>query len=157
MDDKIIGFVYKLIKWPIRFTINHYKFIAIHFIINFLLSIYIYIKLYPFYDPKKEEVHKKYYVFRRLDKLNYFRLLIGLLTVFWPRLILFVLCMIVMAIAVSIGKDVLDPKDKPWKDKIYTIGSRIILFSLGNVIPTVSKGDQKKIKTVYKKYLGPDY
>ena len=157
MGNIIIGLVYKLIKWYVLFPINHYKLFAVHFTINFLLSIYIYKKLYPFYDPKKEEAHKKYYVFRRLDKLNYFRLLIGLLTVFWPRLILFVLCMTVMAIAVSIGKNVLDPKDKPWKDKVYTIGSRIILFSLGNVIPIISKGDQEKIKKVYKKYLGPDY
>ena len=157
MGNIIIGLVYKIIKWNVLFPINHYKLFAVHFTINFLLSIYIYKKLYPFYDTKKEEAHKKYYVFRRLDKLNYFRLLIGLLTVFWPRLILFVLCMTVMAIAVSIGKNVLDPKDKPWKDKVYTIGSRIILFSLGNVIPTISKGDQEKIKKVYKKYLGPDY
>ena len=145
-----------LMKSCLLFPVNHYK-LFIYFLINFFLSIYIYIKLYPFYDPKKEEAHKKYYVFRRLDKLNYFRLLTGLLFLFWPRLILYVICMIVMAISVSIGKDILDPKDKPWKDKIYSIGSRIILFSLGNVIPTVSLGDQEKIKAVYKKYLGPDY
>ena len=145
-----------LMKWCLLFPVNHYK-LFIYFLINFFLSIYIYIKLYPFYDPKKEEAHKKYYVFRRLDKLNYFRLLTGLLFLFWPRLILYVICMIVMAISVSIGKDILDPKDKPWKDKIYSIGSRIILFSLGNIIPTISLGDQEKIKEIYKKYLGPDY
>lgn len=146
-----------LIKWCLFFPFNHYKLFFAHCLINFLLSLYIYKKLYPFYDPKKEEAHKKFYVFRRLDKLNYFRLLIGLLTIFWPRLILFVFCMITMAISVSIGKDILDPKDKPWKDKIYSIGSRIILFSLGNVIPKISLGDQEKIKEIYKKYLGPDY
>ena len=149
--------ILSLIKWYIMFPFNHYKLFSVHCLINFIFSIYVYRKLYPFYDPRKEEAHKKYYVFRRLDKLNYFRLLIGLITIFWPRLILFALCMIVMAISVSIGKDILDPKDKPWKDKIYSIGSRIILFSLGNVIPTISLGDQEKIKSVYKKYLGPDY
>ena len=153
----IIRIIFKIIKWYVLFPIYHYKIFTWHCIINFLLSIYIYKKLYPFYDPKKEEAHKKYYVFRRLDKLNYLRLLIGLITIFWPRLILFLLCMIIMAIAVSIGKDILDPKDKPWKDRIYQIGSRIILFSLGNVIPKISLGDQEKIKSVYKKYLGPDY
>ncbi len=107
-----------LMKSCLLFPVNHYK-LFIYFLINFFLSIYIYIKLYPFYDPKKEEAHKKYYVFRRLDKLNYFRLLTGLLFLFWPRLILYVICMIVMAISVSIGKDILDPKDKPWKDKIF--------------------------------------
>ena len=146
-----------LIKWYIFFPFNHYKLFFAYCFMNFLLSIYIYIKLYPFYDPKKEEVHQKYYVFRRLDKLNYFRLLIGLLVIFWPRLILFVFCMIVMAISVSIGKNILDPKDKPWKDKIYSMGSRIILFSLGNVIPKISLGNQEKVKEIYKKYLGPDY
>ena len=146
-----------LIKWYILFPFNHYKLFLAHCLINFLLSIYIYIKLYPFYDPKKEDAHQKYYVFRRLDKLNYFRLLIGLLFFVWPRLILYVLCMIIMAISVSIGKNILDPKDKPWKDKIYSYGSRIILFSLGNVIPKLDLGDQEKIKEIYKKYLGPDY
>ena len=77
-------------KWFIYFPINH-PILFIYCLINFLLSLYIYKKLYPFYDPKKEEAHKKYYVFRRLDKLNYYRLLIGLITIFWPRLILFVL------------------------------------------------------------------
>ena len=43
----------------------------------------------------------------------------GLITIFWPRLILFVFCMIFMAFSVSIGKNILDPKDKPWKDKIF--------------------------------------
>ena len=146
-----------LIKWYILFPFYHYKLFFVHCVINFLLSIYIYLKLYPFYDPKKEEAHQKYYVFRRLDKLNYFRLLFGLLFIFWPRLILFVSCMIIMAISVSIGKNILDPKDKPWKDKIYSYGSRIILFSLGNVIPKIDLGDQEKIKEVYKKDLGPDY
>ena len=143
-------------KWFIYFTINH-PILFIYCLINFLLSLYIYKKLYPFYDPKKEEAHKKYYVFRRLDKLNYFRLLIGLMFLFWPRLILFALCMIIMAISVSIGKNILDPKDKPWKDRIYSTGSRIILFSLGNIIPKISRGDEEKIKKVYEKYLGPDY
>ena len=146
-----------LIKWYFLFPFNHPILFLVHCFINFLLSIYIYIKLYPFYDPKKEEAHKKYQVFVRLDKLNYFRLLIGLIVIFWPRLILFLICMIVMAIAVSIGKDILDPKDKPWKDKIYSYGSRIILFSLGNIIPKISLGDPNKISEVYKKYLGPDY
>ena len=150
-------FVIALIKWFILFPFYHYKIFFVHCLINFLISIYIYYKLYPFYDPKKEKAHQQYYVFRRLDKLNYFRLLIGLIFIFWPRLILFLTCMIVMAIAVSKGKNILEPKDKPWKDKIYTIGSRIILFSLGNVIPTISLGDQKKVKEIYKKYLGPDY
>lgn len=145
-----------LMKSCLLFPVNHYK-LFIYFLVNFILSIYIYIKLYPFYDPKKEEAHQKYYVFRRLDKLNYFRLLTGLLFLFWPRLILFVICMIVMAISVSIGKDILDPKDKPWKDKIYSKGSRFILFCLGNIIPNISLGDQKLIEEVYKKYLGPDY
>jgi len=146
-----------LIKWYFLFPFNHPIIFAVYCFINLLLSLYIYKKLYPFYDPRKESIHIKYHVFRRYDKLNYFRLLIGLITIFWPRLILFVFCMIFMAFSVSIGKNILDPKDKPWKDKIYSIGSRIILFSLGNIIPKISLGDPKKIEEVYKKYLGPDY
>ena len=146
-----------LIIWYITFPINHYKIFFVYCIFNIILSLYIYKKLYPFYDPKKESIHQQYPDFRRLDKLNYYRLLIGLIVIFWPRLILFLLCMIFMAIGVNIGENILDPKDKPWKDKIYSYGSRIILFSLGNIIPTISLGDQKLIKEVYKKYLGPDY
>ena len=146
-----------LIIWYITFPFNHYYLFSIHCLINILLSLYIYKKLYPFYDPKKELIHAKYADFRRLDKLNYYRLLIGLIVFVRPRLILFVICMIVMAIAVNIGKNILDPKDKPWKDKIYQYGSRVILFSLGNIIPTLSLGDLKKIEEVYKKYLGPDF
>ena len=146
-----------LIIWYIMFPFNHPIIFLFYFLFNLLLSLYVYKKLYPFYDPNKEQIHIKYSDFRRLDKLNYYRLLIGLLVLFWPRLILFVLCMIIMAIGVNIGKNILDPKDKPWKDKIYTICSRIILFSLGNVIPKISLGDQKLIEEVYKKYLGPDY
>ena len=146
-----------LIIWYITFPFNHYKLFFAHCVFNFILSLYIYGKLYPFYDPKKESIHIKYSDFRRLDKLNYYRLLIGLIVLFWPRLILFLICMIVMAIAVNIGKNILDPKDKPWKDKIYSYGSRIILFSLGNVIPTISLGNQELIEEVYKKYLGQDY
>ena len=146
-----------LIIWYITFPLNHYKLFFVHCLFNFILALYIYKKLYPFYDPKKESIHIKYADFRRLDKLNFYRILIGLIIFVWPRLILFFICMIVMAIGVSMGKDILDPKDKPWKDKIYSYGSRIILFSLGNVIPTISLGDQKLIEEVYKKYLGPDY
>jgi len=146
-----------LIIWYITFPINHYKIFFVYFLINFLLSLYIYKKLYPFYDPKKESIHIKYSDFRRLDKLNYYRLLIGLIVLVWPRFILYVLTQSIMAILCNMGKDILDPKDKPWKDKVYSFGSRIILFSLGNVIPTISLGDQKLIEEVYKKYLGPDY
>ncbi len=146
-----------LIKWYILFPIYHYKLFLVHVIFNVLFSLYVYKKLYPFYDPKKEAIHIKYSDFRRVDKLNYFRLLIGLIVIVWPRIIFFALAMIVMAIGVSIGKDILDPKDKPWKDKIYSYGSRFILFCMGNIIPTISLGDQKLIEEVYKKYLGPDY
>lgn len=146
-----------ILKWYILFPIYHYKLFAVHCIINVILSLYIYKKLFPFYDPKKEETHKKFPVFRRLDKLNYVRLLIGLIVLVWPRIILFALCMITMAIIVNIGKNIIDPKDKPWKDKAYSFGSRIILFSLGNIIPNTTRGDPKLIEEVYKKYLGPDF
>ena len=76
-----------LIIWYIMFPINHYKLFLVHCIFNFLLSLYVYKKLYPFYDPKKESIHEKFSDFRRLDKLNYYRLLIGLIILFWPRLI----------------------------------------------------------------------
>ena len=62
-----------------------------------------------------------------------------------------------MAFSISIGKNILEPKDKPWKDKIYSIGSRMILFSIRNIIPKISVGDLKKIEEIYKKYLGPGY
>jgi len=146
-----------LIKWYIMFPFNHFYIFLVYCLLNVIFSLYVYKKLYPFYDPKKEAIHAKYSDFRRLDKLNYYRLLIGLILFIWPRLILFVLSMIVMAISVSLGKDILDPKDKPWKDKIYSKGSRFILFCLGNIIPNISLGDQKLIEEVYKKYLGPDY
>ena len=139
------------------FPFNHFYIFLVYCLLNVIFSLYVYKKLYPFYDPKKEAIHAKYSDFRRLDKLNYYRLLIGLILFIWPRLILFVLSMIVMAISVSLGKDILDPKDKPWKDKIYSKGSRFILFCLGNIIPNISLGDQKLIEEVYKKYLGPDY
>ena len=150
-------FFFSLIKWYIMFPFNHFYIFLVYCLFNVIFSLYIYKKLYPFYDPKKEAIHAKYSDFRRLDKLNYYRLLIGLILFIWPRLILFVLSMIVMAISVSIGKDILDPKDKPWKDKIYSKGSRFILFCMGNIIPKISLGDQKLIEEVYKKYLGPGY
>lgn len=149
--------IFSLIKWYIYFPINHYIFFFFYCCINVALSLFIYKKLYPFYDPKKEQIHEKYPEFRRLDKLNYYRLLLGMIFIVWPRLILFAICMIVMAISVSIGKDILDPKDKPWKDKIYSYGSRVILFCLGNIIPTLSLGDKDVVEKIYKKYLGPDY
>ena len=55
MGNIIIGLVYKLIKWYVLFPINHYKLFAVHFTINFLLSIYIYKKLYPFMTRKKKK------------------------------------------------------------------------------------------------------
>ncbi len=147
-----------LIKWYLLFPFYHFKLFTVHCIINFILSIFVYKKLYPFYDPQKESIHSKYSDFRRLDKLNYLRLLFGLIVLVWPRLILFALSMIFGAIAVNIHpKDVLNKKDKPWKDVCYSLVGRLVLFSLGNVIVTSTKGNEKKIEEIYKKYLGPDY
>ena len=146
-----------LILWYIKFPINHFKLFIYHCLFNFILSLFIYYQIYPFYDPKKESIHAKYYVFRRLDKLNYYRLLIGLIVFFWPRLILFCISMTVIAICVNCGKNIHEPKDKQWKDQVYSYGARFILFTLGNVIPVFSLGDNKIITEVYKKYLGPDY
>ena len=79
----------------------------------------------------------------------------GLIVLVWPRFILFALTMIFMAIALNRGKNILDPKDKGWKDTIYKTGGRIILFALGGIIPTEIK--IPNIEDIYKKYLGPDY
>lgn len=146
------------LKWYILFPFYHHKLFLLHCIFNFVLSIFVYKKLYPFYDPNKESIHVKYSDFRRLDKLNYFRLLFGLIVLFWPRLFLFVFSMIFGAVTVNIhSKNILDKKDKNWKDFCYKLAARLVLFSLGNVIITSSKGDEEKIEKVYKKYLGNDY
>lgn len=147
-----------LLKWYILFPFHHPKLFLLHCLLNFVLSIFVYIKLSPFYDPKKESIHQKYYVFRRLDKLNYLRLLLGLIVLVWPRLILFVFAMTFGAVTVNIhSKNILDKKDKPWKDFCYKLAARLVLFSLGNVIITSTKGDEEKIASIYKKYLGEEY
>ena len=61
-----------------------------------------------------------------------------------------------MASVVNIGKDILDPKYKKMKDFFYQKGSRIVLFSLGCIIPKEIR-NEKKSEEILKKYLGPDY
>ena len=145
-----------IIKFFLFFSYFHPKLFIFHITFNFLLSIYIYLKMKPFYDPSKSEIHNQYPEFKRLDKLNYPRLLFGLIFLVWPRAIIFVLSMTIMSIIVNIGKDILDPKYKKMKDFFYQKGSKIVLFALGCII-TKEIRNEKKSEEIIKKYLGPDY
>jgi hypothetical protein len=78
-------------------------FLGIYVFINTLIALYTYFKLKKFYDQKlvmetKEngeqevvDLHQKYHVFRKTDKLSFLRLLIGVNLLFWPKLILMII------------------------------------------------------------------
>lgn len=149
-------FLFSLIKFFLLFPFKHYYLTLLHIIINFILATLMYIKLKPFYDAKHEVAHKKYEYFRRLDKLSYPRILIGFIFLVWPRAIIFAIVMLIMAILVNTGKNIHDPASKAWKDIVYTIGSRIVLFAVGCVFIKEER-DPEKAEKIYKKYLGPDY
>ncbi len=73
-------------------------FLCIYFVINFLLSLYLYNDMKRFHQARKIittgetpeliDIHEKYKEFRRSDKLSYLRILLGLNLLFWPRIIL---------------------------------------------------------------------
>ncbi len=73
-------------------------FLCIYLVINFLLSLFLYNDMKRFHrarkiittgeTPELIDIHEKYKEFRRSDKLSYFRILLGLNLVFWPRIIL---------------------------------------------------------------------
>ena len=74
-------------------------FLGIYVFINTLMALYTYFKLKKFYDKKlimetnengEQEVvdlHQKYHVFRKTDKLSFPRILIGVNLLFWPKLL----------------------------------------------------------------------
>jgi len=150
------GFFFKLIKFFFLFPFYHPYLFFLHLIINLLFAIFIYLQLAPFYDKSKKEIHEKYPEFCRVDKINFYRLYLGLVFLVWPRAISFVILMTIMAIVVNLGKNINDPKQKPYKDKVYSLGSLLVLYSLGFINIKIIRNDEKA-KEIYKKYLGPDY
>ena len=146
----------RIIKYFLLFPITHPLLFLTHLLINFVIATYIYIKMKPFYDPLKSEIHNKYPEFKRFDKVRFLRLFIGLSFLVWPRALLMVISMTIMAVVVNLGKNILDPKHKKIKDFVYQKGSRVVLFALGCIIPKEIR-NEKKTEEVIKKYLGPDY
>lgn len=149
-------FVLSIIKFFLLFPFKHYYLTLLYVLINFVLATAMYAKLKPFYDAKHESSHKKYEYFRRLDKLSFPRILVGFLFLVWPRAIIFALSMLIMAVLTNVGKDIHDPASKAWKDKAYTLCSKIVLFAVGCVLVTEER-DPAKAAKIYKKYLGPDF
>ena len=143
----------KTLKFIILFPFNHTNIVLFHFFLNFIFACIIYAKLKPYCDPSMNNIHIKYPEFRRLDKLSFLRLWIGLSTIFWPRALFFLFLLSFMAFTLHIGKTT---KYKFIKDIIYSYGCRLVLFSMGCIIPHKIR-DEKKSKEIYQKYLGPTY
>ena len=142
-----------MMKFIILFPFKHTNIVLFHLLLNFIFACIIYSKLKPYYDPELNKIHIKYPEFRRLDKLSFIRLWIGLSTVFWPRALFFLFLLAFMAFTLNIGKI---SKYKCIKDLIFSYGCRFVLVSLGCIIPHKIRYDNKS-KEIYKKYLGPDY
>ena len=134
------------------FPKNH-PFYTFHLVFNFLAAGYVYLKLRPYYSSKP--FHNKYPEFKRDDSLSLFRLFLGFLTIVWPRLIMGVILLALQAFFLNLGKPH-NPATKKIKDIFYSIGMRLVLFSLGCIIPTFIRRDEK-CKEVYQRYLGSDY
>lgn len=97
----------------------------------------------------KDNIHERFPQFKRYDTLSFIRLFIGLMTLVWPRFILFSITLIIMAIGVTY------PKEESTKAFFMKYGCRIAMFSFGSIIPSFTRSN--KSKDVYKKYLGQDY
>ena len=146
---------YEIIQFVISFPFNHSNLIFFHLFVNFIFACVIYSKLKPYYDPNLNYIHMKYPEFRRNDKLNFMRLWIGLSTLFWPRAFIFIFLLAFMSVTLNCGNNT-TYKFKFIKNIIYSYGCRLILFSMGCIIPNKIKYE-KKSEEIYKKYLGPDY
>ena len=146
---------YEIIQFVISFPFNHSNLIFFHLFVNFIFACVIYSKLKPYYDPNLNYIHMKYPEFRRNDKLNFMRLWIGLSTLFWPRAFIFIFLLAFMSVTLNCGNNT-TYKFKFIKNIIYSYGCRLILFSMGCIIPHKIKYE-KKSEEIYKKYLGPDY
>ena len=147
---------WKIVQFLISFPFKYSSLIFFHLFVNFILACIIYSKLKPYYDPNLNYIHMKYPEFRRIDKLSFMRLWIGLSTVFWPRAFFFLFLMAFMSVTLDFGKNPTSYQFKYIKDIIYSYGCRLVLFSMGCIIPHKIKYE-KKTEEVYKKYLGPDY
>ena len=92
----LITFPFKVLKFFLLFPINHTKLFLVYLLIHFIIALYIYIKMKPFYDSSKAEIHNKHPEFKRFDQVSLLRLFIGLSFLVWPRAILMVLSMTIM-------------------------------------------------------------
>ena len=147
--QKNMVYLRKMMKFIILFPFKHTNIVLFHLLLNFIFACIIYSKLKPYYDPELNKIHIKYPEFRRLDKLSFIRLWIGLSTVFWPRALFFLFLLAFMAFTLNIGKI---SKYKCIKDLIFSYGCRFVLVSLGCIIPHKIRYDNKS-KEIYKKYL----
>ncbi len=85
--------------------------LSIYFLLNFLLSLYVYFDIKKFYTkkniitegetPELIDVHEKFKVFRRNDKFSFLRILLGLNLLFWPKLIMS--CFIILFLILLLG------------------------------------------------------
>ena len=146
----LISIFYSIILFPF----NHPFLYAIFSFINFLLAVFLYKKLLPFYSSSSN-IHDKYPQFNRCDSVSFTRLLLGLQFLFWPRLILLVSTLWMLSVFLFIG----DPKNKmlnTFKDYVYKNTMYVLLFAFGCVKHNIIKKDDV-CSEVYKKYLGNNY
>jgi 1-acyl-sn-glycerol-3-phosphate acyltransferase len=143
-----------------------YTYVAL----NFILSIWVYNYGKKFYRNKQipeefaikygknGDVHLNYPEFRRYDKLNYFRLLFGLIFLFWIRL--FLILFLTMGLWLSLKFIVRNNNDKPINEsqRYFVVKLTKFFSSLGllvaGLIPEEKKG---RYDHIYTKYLGKDY
>jgi len=144
----------------------------IYVVFNFILAINVYRKCKKFYSSEKhtpqnssendiiidKDIHQKYPEWKRLDKLSFSRIFLGLIFLYWIRLFSFFFLLLVDYICLKLvgtayNEKLVSPSKRNLITKINYFFFGSILFFFGMRTTKI----QIRYDDIYKKYLGPDY
>lgn len=137
--------------------------LLLYIILNYYLAKYTYNSMLKFYEDESNtesnNIHKKYFEFKRNDKLNFWRIYFGFLFLIWVRFILVLLCALSLFSLLKIGFMF---KLSDYSRRKYILAVMYIIvgasfIALGLNFREKRFSNEKYIEKVYKYYFGEDY
>jgi hypothetical protein len=168
--------IYLLLKNMFGFLFNPYFYVP-YILLNLVLALYMKSFGKKFYDyvpinkdptdtddiTSSNNAHNQYPEFRRYDNFSFWRLFLGLIFLFWIRMIVILILAFGLWLTLKIsfrkeesnsqGDNTISPEKRRFIIKAVRFFSTIGLFVYG----IIRREERNSFEPIYKKYLGDDY
>jgi hypothetical protein len=141
-------------------------FLLIYVLLNTYLSIRMYRHTRRYFQPinvteddqstKMINIHDKYFEFSRKDNISFLRLWLGLIFLFWIRIVGLLILAVSLYLILKISFRNGNKRDQEYRNRLKKVASThawIALYIFGIKRTELTPN----VRDVYLKYLGPDY